>query len=87
MLSGRPPPRPRPPPGTSPLTSECLEWTSSSVEVCPVPLGTAGAENTPCTLCSFSPAASISLIRAQASPRSTKSLSPLLTYWSFLHRL
>lgn len=69
------------------LTSECLGCTSSSVEVCPVPLGTAGAENTACTLWSFSPAASISFISAQASPRSANSLSPLLTYSFFLHML
>lgn len=75
-----PPPLPR-------LTSECREWASSSADVCPVPLGTAGAENTSCTLCSFSPAASISRIRAQASPRSAKSRSPSLTYWFFRHKL
>lgn len=69
------------------LTSECLGCTSSSAEVCPVPLGTAGAENTACTLWSFSPAASISFISAQASPRSANSLSPLLTYSFFLHML
>lgn len=75
-----PPPLPR-------LTSEWREWASSSADVCPVPLGTAGAENTSCTLCSFSPAASISRIRAQASPRSAKSRSPSVTYWFFRHRL
>lgn len=52
-----------------------------------MPLGTAGAENTSCTLWSFSPAASISFIRAQASPRSAKSLSPLLAYWFSRHML